>query len=117
MRLLTIDGTCNTCGGRVRTARELAGLSQEQLAAKVQLEGHALTQKAVSRIESGARVVPDYEVPLLAGALNVSALWLLGIDPEGAPKGAPFFVVEDFWTGARQPAISGLPINQYTIPI
>ena len=85
MRLLTIDGTCNTCGGRVRAAREQAGLSQEQLAAKVQLEGHSLTQKAVSRIESGARVVPDYEVPLLAGALNVSALCLLGIDPEGAP--------------------------------
>lgn len=85
MRLLTIDGTCNSCGERVRTAREQAGLSQEQLAAKVQLEGHSLTQKAVSRIETGARIVPDYEVPLLAEALNVSALWLLGIDSEGTP--------------------------------
>ena len=80
MRLLTLDGKCNFCGARVRKAREGAGLSQEQLAAKVQLEGHSLTQKAISRIESGARIVPDFEIPLLAAALNVSPLWLLGIE-------------------------------------
>lgn len=85
MRLLTMNGSCNTCGRRVRTARKQAKISQGQLAAKVQLEGHSLTQKAVSRIESGTRMVPDYEVPLLAQALNVSALWLLGIDQEGSP--------------------------------
>ena len=82
MRLLTIDGRCNICGERVRAAREKAGLSQEQLAAKVQLCGHSLTQKAISRIESGLRVVPDFEIPLLAQALNVSPLWLLGIEKE-----------------------------------
>lgn len=79
MRLLTVNGKCNACGERVRTAREKAGISQEQLAAKVQLHGHSLTQKAVSRIEAGLRVVPDFEIPLLAKALNVSPLWLLGI--------------------------------------
>lgn len=80
MRLLTLEGKCNTCGKRVRIARGNAGLSQEQLAARVQLQGHALTQKAVSRIEAGSRIVPDYEIPLLAAALNVSPLWLLGIE-------------------------------------
>ena len=79
MRLLTIGGKCNVCGERVRLTREERGLSQEQLAAQVQLNGHALTQKAVSRIEAGIRVVPDYEIPLLAEALRVDALWLLGI--------------------------------------
>lgn len=69
----------NCCGEKVRLAREQAGLSQEQLAAKVQLQGHALTQKAISRIEAGSRVVPDYEIPLLANALQVDPLWLLGI--------------------------------------
>ena len=39
--------------------------SQEALAAKMQLNGHSLTQKAISRIETGVRVVPDYEVPLV----------------------------------------------------
>lgn len=82
MRLLTLDGKCNACGERVRIAREKAKLSQEQLAARVQLQGQALTQKAISRIESGARVVPDFEIPLLAKALEVSPLWLLGIELE-----------------------------------
>lgn len=82
MKLLTMDGKCNACGERVRMAREKAGLSQEALAAKVQLRGHSLTQKAVSRIEAGIRVVPDYEIPLLAEALEVNPLWLLCISDE-----------------------------------
>lgn len=80
MRLLTLDGKCNACGTRVREARERAKLSQEQLAARVQLAGHSLTQKAISRIETGERIVPDFEIPLLARALAVSPLWLLGIE-------------------------------------
>lgn len=79
MKLLAMDGKCNACGDRVRLAREKTGLSQEALAAKVQLKGYSLTQKAVSRIETGIRVVPDYEIPLLAEALGVDPLWLLGL--------------------------------------
>lgn len=79
MKLLTTDGKCNACGERVRMAREKQGLSQEALAAKIQLKGHLLTQKAISRIETGIRVVPDYEIPLLAEALEVDPLWLLGL--------------------------------------
>ena len=82
MRLLTLNGKCNACGARVRKAREALGLSQEQLAAQVQLHGHGLTQKAVSRIETGARTVHDYEVPLLAAALNVTPLWLLYLEDQ-----------------------------------
>ena len=79
MKLLAMDGKCNACGDRVRQAREKTGLSQEALAAKVQLKGHSLTQKAVSRIETGVRVVLDYEIPFLAEALGVDPLWLLGL--------------------------------------
>ena len=63
----------------MRLARERYGLSQEELAAKIQLNGHSLTQKAISRIEMGLRVVPDFEIPLLASALNVDPLWLIGL--------------------------------------
>lgn len=80
MHLLKRDGLCNICGERVRLARSRAGLSQEQLAARVQLSGHAIHQKSISRLEAGLRVVPDYEVPLLAQALGVSPLWLLGLE-------------------------------------
>ena len=80
MHLLKRDGLCNICGERVRLARSRAGLSQEQLAARVQLSGHAIHQKSISRLEAGLRVVPDYEVLLLAQALGVSPLWLLGLE-------------------------------------
>ncbi len=80
MRLLKLDGRCNVCGNVVREAREALDLSQEQLAAQVQLRGHSLTQKAISRIEAGERVVPDYEIPLLAAALKIDPLRLLGLE-------------------------------------
>lgn len=84
MRLLKLEGQCNICGGVVRAAREALGLSQEQLAARIQLRGHSLTQKAISRIESGERVVPDYEIPLLASALNIDPLRLLGLEDKNS---------------------------------
>lgn len=79
MRLLTLNGKCNCCGEKIRTARERANLSQDQLAARIQLRGHSLTQKAISRIEAGQRIVPDFEIPLFAATLGVDPLWLLGL--------------------------------------
>ena len=61
-------------------ARERAELSQEGLAAKIQLEGLNITQKVISRIETGDRVVADYELAYLADALDVTIYYLLGIN-------------------------------------
>lgn len=55
-----------------------AGMSQEELAVRMQLAGLQMGQMAVSRIETGKRLVPDFELPLLADALGVSTDWLLG---------------------------------------
>lgn len=52
-------------------------MSQEDLAAKMQLAGLNLTQKAISRIETGDRVVPDFELLYFSSVLNVSVLTLL----------------------------------------
>ena len=57
------------------------GLSQEQLAVRLQLDGLGLTQKAISRMETGERVVADYELVHLARALEVGVLELLGLEP------------------------------------
>ena len=46
-----------------------ANLSQEQLAYKLQIIGLDVTQKVISRIENGSRVVADYELDYLATAL------------------------------------------------
>ena len=78
MRLYTLDGRFNLCGKRVREARIKAGMSQDTLAAKLQLAGLQIGQMAVSRIETGKRVVRDFELPVIAGVLGVSTDWLLG---------------------------------------
>lgn len=72
------NGKFNCSGPRIRERRTELDLSQEQLAAKLQLAGLDITQKAISRIETGLRVVADFEIPFLADALGVSPLWLLG---------------------------------------
>lgn len=80
MRIYTLDGKCNLSGERVREARQGAGISQEQLAARLQLKGLQVGQMAISRIETGKRIVPDFELPMLASAIGVSTDWLLGIE-------------------------------------
>ena len=80
MKIYKPDGRCNVSGERVKAARERAGISQEQLAAKIQLAGLSITQKAASRIETGDRVVADYELQYLADALGTSVLYLLGME-------------------------------------
>lgn len=82
MKLPVQHGKHNICGERVREARTKAKLSQEEVAAKIQLQGLSITQKAISRIETGLRVVPDYEIAFLAAALDVSPLWILGIEED-----------------------------------
>lgn len=66
------------CGSRVREARQRAGISQDELSAQLQLRGLQVGQMAVSRMETGKRIVPDYELPILADALRVTVEWLLG---------------------------------------
>ena len=78
MRIYNLDGRFNCSGPRIRERRTALELSQEQLAAKLQLAGLDITQKAISRIETGLRVVADFEISFFADALGVSPLWLLG---------------------------------------
>ena len=78
MKIYKPSGRCNASGEQVRSCREAAGLSQEQLAAKLQLAGLNLGQKAISRIETGKRIVADYELEYLADALGVTIYHLLG---------------------------------------
>lgn len=80
------NGKCNISGVKIRELREVSNLSQEQLAAKLQLAGLNLNQKAISRIETGERVVPDYELLFFAKIFNVSVLDLLKKGKEEHPS-------------------------------
>ena len=66
------DGQCNICGKNVRKLREQKKMSQDQLAAKLQTEGLGVNQNSISRIETGKRVVADYELKALAHVLNTA---------------------------------------------
>ena len=68
---------CNICGHNVRLLREQKKISQEQLAAKLQTEGLGVNQNSISRIETGKRLVADYELKALAKVLNVDIETLL----------------------------------------
>ena len=60
----------NLIGPRVRDLRMETGLSQDELAAKLQLEGWDLSRAGVSKIESRLRRVNDAEVLMLSKVLR-----------------------------------------------
>ena len=72
-----IGTRCNICGHRVREAREKLRLNQEQLAARLQTEGLGVNQNSISRIETGKRLVADFELVTLAKVLGVEIKWLV----------------------------------------
>ena len=79
MKIYDYNGKRNICGERVREARRALGLSQENLAARLQTEGINIERDSVSRIEIGTRFVADFELLILCKVLNVTSDYLLGI--------------------------------------
>lgn len=81
MRLYTPDGKkCNISGDRIRRWRMDAGLTQDELAIRMQLNGLQMGQMAISRIETGKRLVADFELVIFSRVLGVSMEWLTGED-------------------------------------
>lgn len=77
MKIYKYGERCNISGIKIRKLREKRQLTQEQLAAKMQVEGIQLQQKSISRIEDGSRVVADYELKIFAKVFHVSLDYLL----------------------------------------
>ena len=80
MRIYDYNGKKNISGPRIREARLRRGLSQAELAARMQVAGVEIERDSISRVEIGLRFVPDYELPVYAQVLGVSAVWLLGLE-------------------------------------
>ena len=80
MRIYDYNGKKNLSGPRIREARLRRGLSQAELAARMQVAGGEIERDSISRVEIGLRFVPDYELPVYAQVLGVSAVWLLGLE-------------------------------------
>lgn len=66
MKKLEYNGQRNICGDKVRMERVGRRMTQARLAAKMQTRGVDIEQDAISRIESGERLVTDYELRAFA---------------------------------------------------
>lgn len=80
LKIYDYNGKKNISGDRIREARLKQRMTQSDLAARVQVEGVIMERDSISRIEIGTRFIPDYEIPIFAKVLGVSAAWLLGIE-------------------------------------
>lgn len=74
------SGSKNIIGKNLKLMRKNSKLTQEQLAAKLELNDVQLDRIAISRIESGNRFVADYEVVELAKALKITPETLLAVN-------------------------------------
>lgn len=73
----TPSGQNNLCGPQITALRKAAGLSQNQLASKLQLRGLVFDKNAIQRIEAGKRFVTDIELYHFALFFNVTIEELL----------------------------------------
>ena len=72
MNEIIFNGNKNVISGNLRRLRKLRGLTQDQLAARMQVVNVNLTQRLISRIERNERIVTDYELVCLCRALGVT---------------------------------------------
>lgn len=82
MKKYNYDNQKNISGERIRQLRKANKLSQNQLAIKMQTEGVIMEQDVISRIESGQRILVDYELYALAQIFKVSSDWIIGLSDE-----------------------------------
>jgi transcriptional regulator with XRE-family HTH domain len=72
----------NLIGDRLRQARHKSSpkITQTDLLARLAVRGIELEKTTISKIESRTRPVTDIELVAIADALDVSVLWLLGLE-------------------------------------
>lgn len=77
MKIYWYGKSKNIIGNKIKNLRKQAGLTQKQLAEKLQLLGHEFSDLTILRIEQGTRFVPDYEVVILSDFFHISTDELL----------------------------------------
>lgn len=72
MKIYWHGNSKNIIGKRVKELRKTHGLSQKELAQKLQLLGYDFSDLTILRIEKGDRFVADYEVVALAQVFDIT---------------------------------------------
>lgn len=79
MKLRRLElGSKNLVGARVTEARQMRGMKQVELLARLQTRGIDISIPALSLLEGQKRPVTDIELAALSVILSVSVDWLLG---------------------------------------
>ncbi|MFK4474783.1 transcriptional regulator with XRE-family HTH domain [Paenibacillus sp. RC73] len=71
-------GDKNIIGTRVIAIRKAKGMKQKDFLARLQTFGLDISPTSLSRLEGQYRLVQDYEVVIIAKALEISVSELLG---------------------------------------
>ena len=77
------DGRNNVCGKQIAQYRVQQGLSQRELADKMQLVGIDIDKNAIQRIECGKRFVTDIEIIAFAKVFHITYEELLNTGENG----------------------------------
>lgn len=75
-------GTRNIVGQRIEEKRKSIGMKQKDLLTQLQIAGIDLNASGLSKLEGQIRSVTDKELIVIAKTLDVSVLWLLGLEGE-----------------------------------
>lgn len=70
-------GSKNLVGARVTEARQMRGMKQVELLARLQTRGIDISIPALSLLEGQKRPVTDIELAAISDVLGVSVDWLL----------------------------------------
>lgn len=76
MKFYNFEGVKNISGERIYQARTSRHMTQLELAAKMQLQGVTIEREAISKIETGNRLVTDYELVAFSKVFRVTLDWL-----------------------------------------
>lgn len=67
----TKSGRNNLCGEKISLLRLELGISQRELADRLQIAGLDIDKNAIQRIEAGKRFVTDIELKVFSKVLNI----------------------------------------------
>lgn len=73
----SLSGDKNLIGQRLVELRQVHGLSQRDLAQKLQLAGYDIDKNVITRIETNKRYVSDIEIKAFASVFDVSYDFLI----------------------------------------
>ncbi|KZL89410.1 helix-turn-helix domain-containing protein [Clostridium magnum] len=62
----------NIIGKKINLIRKLKGITQEQLTARLNVQGIDIDRTMISKIETQSREISDFEIKAIANALGVT---------------------------------------------